>query len=86
MAPIPKRQAIDTAITVAFWQFATPDSLEIGTSHGFGGASMTFRVRRDSLIGTLQFGGDVIMQSTDTTSDRVERLSGHRVPCTSAHP
>ena len=85
MAPIPDAGAMDTAMTVAFWDFAPPDSLTIGTSTGFGGANMTFRVRGDSLVGMLQFGGDVIREGVDTTSDPVERLAGHRVSCSREH-
>ena len=83
-ASIPKARATDTAFTIAYWLFDPPDLLEIGVTTGLTGAGMAFRVRGDSLVGMLRFGGDVIMDSVDTTSDPVERLAGNRVPCTSA--
>lgn len=85
MAAIPPARAMDTAMTVAFWNFAPPDSLTVGTSTGFAGANMSFRVRGDSLVGMLQFGGDFIQTSVDTTSDPAERLAGYRVPCNREH-
>lgn len=48
---------------------------------GFAGTSYTSRVRGDSLVGIAVSGGDVILMTTDTATDRVESLAGRRLPC-----
>lgn len=81
VVPAGRRHIRDQHGMLYSWRFAPPDSVQMYAAAFLYGTRLDFRVRGDSMVGMVRGYGDMVVQSFDTTSIAVDRVTAHRIRC-----